>query len=314
MYALRQAFLALKSNWVATVATITTMTLSLTLLASFSLISVNLNLFLAELQNELEVTVFLDDGANHPQLLEVIRGWSEVDTRRVVFIGKDEALSGLVSELPALSQAAALVSNPLPNAIEVRLLDRSEHPAPFSDTRSHTLDNEIGGHHLRTTATKSGAVAVDGARAVDVVMDGAQDVEMFLAINDALRVVGSILIVIMLTAALFAITNSIRAAIVARRKEIEVMRLVGATQGFIRAPFLLEGLLLGFFSAVITSAIVIPSYLFIVDRLRDQLTFVRLVDDPTTLTQIPVLLLVLALLVGLVGSTVGVAQHLREEY
>lgn len=288
MYALRQAFLALKSNWVATVATITTMTLSLTLLASFSLISVNLNLFLAELQNELEVTVFLDDGANHPQLLEVIRGWSEVDTRRVVFIGKDEALSGLVSELPALSQAAALVSNPLPNAIEVRLLDPS-----LTETVSQRLR------------------ALPG---VDTVMDGAQDVEMFLAINDALRVVGSILIVIMLTAALFAITNSIRAAIVARRKEIEVMRLVGATQGFIRAPFLLEGLLLGFFSAVITSAIVIPSYLFIVDRLRDQLTFVRLVDDVTTLTQIPLLLLVLALLVGLVGSTVGVAQHLREEY
>lgn len=288
MYALRQAFLALKSNWVATVATITTMTLSLTLLASFSLISVNLNLFLAELQNELEVTVFLDDGANHPQLLEVIRGWSEVDTRRVVFIGKDEALSGLVSELPALSQAAALVTNPLPNAIEVRLLDPS-----LTETVSQRLR------------------ALPG---VDTVMDGAQDVEMFLAINDALRVVGSILIVIMLTAALFAITNSIRAAIVARRKEIEVMRLVGATQGFIRAPFLLEGLLLGFFSAVITSAIVIPSYLFIVDRLRDQLTFVRLVDDVTTLTQIPLLLLVLALLVGLVGSTVGVAQHLREEY
>ena len=288
MYALRQAFLALKSNWVATVATITTMTLSLTLLASFSLISVNLNLFLAELQNELEVTVFLDDGANHPQLLEVIRGWSEVDSRRVVFIGKDEALSGLVSELPALGQAAALVSNPLPNAIEVRLLDPS-----LTQTVSQRLQ------------------ALPG---VDVVMDGAQDVEMFLAINDALRVVGSILIVIMLTAALFAITNSIRAAIVARRKEIEVMRLVGATQGFIRAPFLLEGLLLGFFSAVITSAIVIPSYLFIVDRLRDQLTFVRLVDDVTTLTQIPLLLLVLALLVGLVGSTVGVAQHLREEY
>ena len=288
MYALRQTFLALKSNWVATVATITTMTLSLTLLASFSLISVNLNLFLAELQNELEVTVFLDDGANHPQLLEVIRGWSEVDTRRVVFIGKDEALSGLVSELPALSQAAALVSNPLPNAIEVRLLDPS-----LTETVSQRLR------------------ALPG---VDTVMDGAQDVEMFLAINDALRVVGSILIVIMLTAALFAITNSIRAAIVARRKEIEVMRLVGATQGFIRAPFLLEGLLLGFFSAVITSAIVIPSYLFRVDRLRDQLTFVRLVDDVTTLTQIPLLLLVLALLVGLVGSTVGVAQHLREEY
>ncbi len=288
MYALKQAFLAMRSNWVATVSTITTMTLSLTLLAAFSLISVNLNLFLADLQNELEVTVFLEDGANHPQLLEVIRAWSEVDARRVVFVSKDEALAGLVTDLPALSQAAALVSNPLPNAIELRLLDPTLTPTVSARLR------QLPG--------------------VTSVMDGAQDVEMFLAVNDSLRVVGSILIIIMLTAALFAITNSIRAAIVARRKEIEVMRLVGATQGFIRAPFLVEGLLLGFFSAVITAAVVIPSYLFIVDRLRSQLAFVRLVDDTVTLTQIPLLLLALALLVGLVGSTVGVAQHLREDY
>src|SRR5699024_12282183 len=101
---------------------------------------------------------------------------------------------------------------------------------------------------------------------------------------------------------------------ISRQKESEVMRRVGATQGFIRAPFMVEGLLLGLFAALITTAIVLPSYLFIVDRLRDELQFVRLVDDVTTLTQVPLLLLALALMVGLVGSTVGVAQHLREDY
>lgn len=288
MYALSQAFLAIRRNWVATVATLTTMTLSLTLLAAFTFVSLNLNVFLAGLQDELEVTVFLDDGANHAQLLEVIRGWSEVDARRLEFVGKDEALAGLVADLPALSQAAALVENPLPNAIEIRLLDPTLTPGVSQRLR------QLPG--------------------VDQVLDGAQDVEMFLAISDSLRVVGTILIIIMLTAALFAITNSIRAAITARQKEIEVMRLVGATQGFIRAPFLLEGLLLGLLSAVITTAIVIPSYLFIVERLRSELQFVKLVDDVTTLTQVPLLLLALALMVGLVGSAVGVAQHLREDY
>ncbi len=288
MYALGQALAALRSNWVATIATITTMTLSLTLLATFSLVSLNLNLFLAGLQDELEVTVFLNEDANYPQLLEVIRAWSEVDSRRVEFVSKEQALQGLVADLPALMQAAALVSNPLPNAIEIRLLD---------PTLTSTVSNRLR--------------SLPG---VSSILDGSQDVEMFLAINDALRVVGSILIVVMLTAALFAITNSIRAAITARRKEIEVMRLVGATQGFIRAPFLFEGLLLGLFSALVTVALVVPSYLYIVDRLEAQLPFVPLVSDTQTLMQVSVLLLCLALLVGLVGSTVGVAQHLREEY
>jgi cell division protein FtsX len=125
-------------------------------------------------------------------------------------------------------------------------------------------------------------------------------------------VVGSILIVVMLTSALFAIVNSIRAAITARHKEIEVMRLVGATQGFIRAPFLFEGLLLGLASAAITVGLVIPGYRFIVQRLDEQLPFVPLMQDDLLLLQVSGLLLVLALLVGLVGSAIGVSQHLRE--
>lgn len=287
MYVLAQALTAMRANWISTVATITTMTLSLTLLAAFSFVSLNLNLFLADLQDELEITAFLADDANYPQLLEVIRAWSEVDARRVEFIGKDQALSGLVVDLPALGQAAALVANPLPDAIEIRLLD--------------------------PTLTGTVAARLSQLPGVNEVLDGSQDVEMFLAINDALRVVGSILIVVMLTAALFAITNSIRAAITARRREIEVMRLVGATQGFIRAPFLLEGLLLGITSAIITVIIVIPSYLYIVERLQEQLPFVPLVTDSSNFVQMALLLLALALLVGLVGSAVGVSQHLREE-
>jgi cell division protein FtsX len=286
LYALQQAFVALRTNWVASVATVTTMTLSLTILAVFSLTSLNMNLFLADLQDELEVTAFLHDDANHPQLLETIRSWPEVDARRVLFIPKDTALQTLVADLPALGQSAALVSNPLPNTITLRLLDPSQ--------------------------TSQAAGRLRQLPGVADLLDGSQDAELFLAINDALRVVGSILIIVMLTSALFAIVNSIRAAITARHKEIEVMRLVGATQGFIRAPFLFEGLLLGLGSAAITIALVVPGYRFIVQRLAEQLPFVPLMQDDATMLQVSGLLLVLALLVGLVGSAIGVSQHLRE--
>jgi cell division protein FtsX len=108
-----------------------------------------------------------------------------------------------------LGQAARLVENPLPNTIELKLLD----PAltPLVSQRLRQLPGIFD------------------------VEDGSDSVETFLAINDSLRVGGSILIVILLSSALFAIVNSIRAAIAAREDEIEVMRLVGATNGFIRA-------------------------------------------------------------------------------
>jgi cell division protein FtsX len=284
MYALQQAMRAIRGNWVASVATITTMTLSLTILAGFSLLSLNMNQVLASLQGELEVSAFLAPGSDGPRLLETVRGWPEV--ARAEFVGRDRALASLVADIPSLATAAQLVDNPLPDALELRLLDPGQ--TPLVRVRLEQLP---------------GVVDVE---------DGSDAVETFLAINDALRVLGSILIVVLLSSALFAIVNSIRAAITAREDEIEVQRLVGATRAFIRAPFLIEGFLLGLFSAVITLALAIPGYQFVVARLAVQLPFVPFVRDAALLGQVAVLLTALALLVGLVGSAISVSQHLRE--
>ena len=285
MYALRQALRAIRANWVASVATITTMTLSLTILAGFSLVSLNLNEVLRELQTELEVSAFLTRDADPNLLMRTVRDWNAVATAE--FTGRDQVLSELVADLPSLRQAAALVENPLPDTISLRLFDPSQTP----EVRARLL-------------------ALPGVADVE---DGSEAVETFLAVNDALRVGGSILIVVLLGSALFAIVNSIRAAITARRREIEVMRLVGATRGFIRAPFLIEGFLLGLFAAVATLALVIPGYQYIVARLSPQVPFVPFVRDPLLLGQVALLLSALSILVGLVGSAIAVSQHLREE-
>ncbi len=285
MYALAQAMRAIRANWVASVATITTMTLSLTILAGFSLLSVNLNQVLANLQNELEVSAFLADGAPVSQLMDTVRGWPEV--ARVDFVSKDQALARMVQDLPSLGQAAALIDNPLPDTLNIKLFDPAQTPVV--------------------------RVRLEQLPGVSGVEDGSSAVETFLAINDALRVGGSVLIVVLLSAALFAIVNSIRAAITARREEIDVMRLVGANRTFIRAPFLVEGFLLGLISAVITLGLSVPAYQFMVLRLSDQLAFIPFVRDPTILGQIAALLAALSMLVGLVGSAISVSQYLREQ-
>lgn len=288
MYALQQAMRAIRSNWVASVATITTMSLSLTILAFFSLTSLNLNRVLADLQGELEISAFLTDDANAAQLMDAIRRWPEVQPDSVSFVGKDQGLGDLLETYPSLRSAAGLVENPLPDRIDLRLLDPSLTPL-----------------------IRQRLLALPGVAEVE---EGTEAVETFLAINDSLRVGGSILIVVLLSSALFAIVNSIRAAITARRREIEVMRLVGATRGFIRAPFLFEGFLLGLFSAVVTLALVLPGYQFIVARLWEQLPFFPFVRDPVLLAQVAGLLTALALLVGLVGSAISVSQYLRESH
>ena len=285
MYALQQAFRALRNNWIASVSTLTTMTLSLTILAGFSLLSLNLNLTLRDLQSDLELAAYLEEGANAPALLEQVRAWQEVTT--VDLISPEEALATLERERPYVEQMNQFITNPLPFTLRIRLLD----PTQTEDVATR----------LRS---------LPGIAEVDSVSD---EVQTFLAINDAFRVVGSILIVVLLSAALFAIVNSIRAAITARKDEIEVMRLVGATRGFIRAPFLIEGFLLGLFSAIITLALVLPGYRFVADILSENLPFLPLERDPLALLQVAVLLAALSLLVGLVGSAISVSQYLQED-
>jgi Cell division protein len=208
------------------------------------------------------------------------------DVAGVEFTGRDAALAELVEDLPSLRTASTLVSNPLPDTLTLRLYD----PAQTAVVRDRLL-------------------RLPGVADVE---DGAEAVSTFLALGDALRVGGSILIVILLGSALFAIQNSIRAAITARRREVEVMRLVGATRSFIRAPFLIEGFLLGLISAVTTLAVAAPGYEYIVARLTDEVPFVPFVRDPLVLGQMAGLLVALALLVGLVGSAIAISQYLRE--
>ncbi|MEZ4605236.1 MAG: permease-like cell division protein FtsX [Deinococcales bacterium] len=285
LYAFKQALKAIRNNWIASVSTITTMILSLMILAGFSLLSLNLNLLLSELKGELELAAYLEPRANSELLLREIAAWSEVTSASL--IEPEAALKELVSDLSYLEQAASLVPNPLPPTIRIRLLDPS-----YTLLVSERLKQLPG---------------------VADVEDGSEAVSTFLAIRDAFRVLGSVLIIVLLTAALFAIVNSIRVAINARKDEIEVMRLVGATRNFIRAPFLIEGLILGLASALIGIILVILSYQIIINRLASKIPLIPFLRDPGMLTWISVLLLCLALLVGLIGSAISVSQYLEEE-
>lgn len=285
MYALQQALKALRNNWVASVATVATMTLSLIILAGFSLLTLNLNAFLSSLQDELTVTAYLDKAADAGTLTVQMQNWPQV--RRAFYTSSTDGLSELSDALPAVQEAAAIVGNPLPDRIDLQLTDP-----------------------LLTPQVRARLEATPG---VADIQDGSKAVETFLAISDAVRIIGSILIVVLLVSSMFAIVNSIRAAIQARQGEIEVMRLVGATRGFIRGPFLLEGFLLGLTSALIALVLVVPGYGYVLSRLGQALPFVPLVQDLGQLGQVALLLTALALLVGLVGSTLSVTQHLRED-
>src|SRR5690606_17346427 len=162
MYSLAQAMRAIRGNWVARVSTITTMTLSLTMLAGLSLLSANLSEALATLQGELELAAYLSDDATVEPLIATITACPEVE--RLEFVPSDQALAYMVADLPSLSRAASFVEIPLPNTFHVRLYDPGQ--------------------------TQNLRFRLEQLPGVEEVDDSSQAVDTFLAIYDALRVGG----------------------------------------------------------------------------------------------------------------------------
>lgn len=261
------------------------MTLSLMLLAAFSLMSLNISLLLRTMQSELELAAYLQPQADAQVLLNEIRDWSEV--RQVSYTSPQDALAALQAEFDYIGAVSEAVENPLPPTLRLQLTQPS-YTAAVSQ-RLLELPN------------------------VAEVEDGSEAVETFIAVNNALQVVGVVLITILLIAALFAIVNAIRVAITARKDEIEVMRLVGAAPNFIRAPFLIEGVIFGAVSALIAMLLTVPTYQFIIRQLAGQIVIIPFLNNATVIAQVMLLLFVLAIAVGLIGSTISVAQYLREQ-
>ena len=103
MYALRQALRAVRKNWIASISTLTTMTLSLTILAGFSLLVLNVNLNLGELQNELELAAYLAPETEPESVLSTVRAWEGVVSAELV--SPQDALTDLERQLPYIAAA-----------------------------------------------------------------------------------------------------------------------------------------------------------------------------------------------------------------
>ena len=145
---------------------------------------------------------------------------------------------------------------------------------------------------------------------VDEVRDARQDASKITRVTGAVTVVLAILAVLLLIASLMLVGNTIRLSIYARRREVEVMRLVGATNWFIRWPFMIEGVIVGLAGAVIAVGILWLGKVTVVDPLSDNL---NLVDSLSTMGFLPLVIILVssAMIVSALGSGITLRRFLR---
>ena len=146
---------------------------------------------------------------------------------------------------------------------------------------------------------------------VETAKFGQEVVEHLFSLTKILRFGGIILVVFLAMATLFIISNTIRLTVFARRKEVVIMKYVGATDWFIRWPFLLEGMTLGFFGAVIASLCINSIYAGLLERIHATLAFLPLLPTSPLLFYVTMFLLAAGTGIGALGSYISLRKFLR---
>ena len=279
-------------NPVMSLASTFTVGLMLLLFAFFLATDRGLQAAVEVLESKVELALFLEDDARVSDVLALkARIESDPAVSRVDYVTKDQAMTRLL-DIAAKRPDIQIVdssSNPLQGSLEVKLARAQDAPRVAADLRAEV-----------------------GAGVVSEVVDNPQVVDKLLTITRVLSIGGIAVLAMMLVVALFVIVNTIRIAVHARRDEIEIMKLVGATDWFVRWPFILEGMLVGTLGAVAATAVVAAIAGPVLNAMNGFVEIIPLSFGSAFLWQLVGSVFALALAVGGGGAMLSVRTHLAK--
>ena len=206
----------------------------------------------------------------------------------VRFITKDEALAQFKSDPQNFILAQQIEGNPLDAKLDVRVRNLDDVAA---------ID-----------ATARGWTGVDPTDPTNYQGDF---VNRMLQLSEWLGIAGAGLLAVLCVVSIVIVMNTIRTAVYHRRKEIEVMKLVGATEWFVRGPFVLEGVMTGLIAASIALALLVTGYEPVVVRFKSDIGFIPLSYDPAFISSLARDLLAAGAVLGALGSYIGVRRYVR---
>jgi cell division transport system permease protein len=296
----QEAFRALRRNGAPSMAAIVTTVVTVILLGVLIPIFQTTQAKSDQVRDSLEFRVAFYDDATKPEVNQLEQDLLAIPhVSSVTLITKSEALDELTQDLGKEKSGELLTqlhSNPLPANFQVKADDASN------------LDS------VRAAVTPPGPNGKPQpiSPIVQEVFDRQEDSKKIEQVTSALKIVLTVITALLIAASLMLVGNTIRLSIYTRRREVEVMRLVGATRWFIRWPFMIEGVVVGFLGGLIAILILWLGKLTIVDPLSDSIGFLA-AQNSTTLS-FPALVAILfcaAVLVSAVGSGITLRRFLK---
>lgn len=287
-YFLQETCRSLFRNRFMAIASVLTVTLSMFILGVFLTAVLNINHMASYLENQVEMTVYLKDGLTTEQVMTVGKSLKALPgMKEIKFTNKDQAMQKFKERMgDQKGLLDAINGNPLPASYEITF------NSPEELNRS--------------------ADVVAKYQGVEGVQYGKDIIEQLYKVAQVIRIGGIVLIVFLAGAELFIISNTIRLTVFARRREIQIMKYVGATNGFIRWPFLFEGLIIGFLGSGITSIILWEGYKIVIAEIVSAgLVFIPLIPIWPFMFHNILIILGAGMLIGILGSAISLRKYMK---
>ena len=288
-YTIRDSFRQITRHKLLSFLTILTIAITLTMFSVASLVGINSYNASKSIENQLRVVAFLKQPSSPEKNVDLLKKLEKTaHVENVEYISKEEALQTLDEQMKDTEvdvKESLNGDNPLPDSFQITV-DQPENIEAIAKTlESNTI--------------------------IDSVKYGQDLVENVVSFNKSAAVVGSMIIVLLVFATLFLINITIQLTVNSRKDEIQIMKLVGAKNSFIRMPFFIEGMILGAFGAVVAGVFVYWGSENIYSYISANLPFLPLFNTNYMMPILVIFNLSLGIILGALGSSFAVKKHLK---
>ena len=288
---IRDSFKSVFRNFSLSLASISCITITLIVVALAIILTYNVNNFAESVERDVTIVSFLDVDITDEKIKEVENQIKKLDNIETYeFRSKEEITNEMMESsdvFKSIMSGWTIEENPLQATFQVKVIDIEK---------------------IKDVADK--IQSIDG---VDVVKYGEGMVEQLVSVFDSIKNASFLVVIALIIVTAFLISNTIKITIFSRKREIEIMRLVGASNINIKIPFILEGLFLGIFGSIIPVIITIYGYTAVYEKLGGQLfiKIIKLINPEPFIYFVSLALVSIGMIVGMFGSSHAVKKHLK---
>lgn len=307
-YSIKEAFRHFFRNWTTSFGAVVTIFLSLFIIGLFIVGSVLVNSAIGNVEDQVTINVFVSDEASDEQLEafhDKLKGWDNV--KNIEFKTKEDALADYSKNVSGNADATMSAldgQNPLPRSFSIEMEDPSQVEAMADKIKTDSDFREIVDDSTPDTDDVDADVQ-------ESVIYGQKEVARLFQLTDFIRIAAVVLVALLTFVAFIFINNTIRLSITARRREIAIMRLVGASNGFIRGPFLTEGVLQALLGALLSIGSLELVRSFAIPKVAEGINFMSFNVPMDIYVATYGALVMLGVLIGLFGSAIAMRRYLK---